>query len=156
MRGAPQEVMCLTDPLTRLLSRPAANVLWMAILLMLALTAASCDEGNNIAYVNMTDRTLEVFINDLLEVTLEPYETRELGMIKFSLPRLFEAKDEDGTVVFSETLTWEDLEAREFRIVFRDSMQDESRSFGGKDSAAARERTPPSPPSSKTRAPARS
>ena len=122
MRGAPQEVMCLTDPLTRLLSRPAANVLWMAILLMLALTAASCDEGNNIAYVNMTDRTLEVFINDLLEVTLEPYETRELGMIQFSLPRLFEAKDEEGTVVFSETLTWEDLEAREFRIVFRDSM----------------------------------
>jgi len=131
-----------------------ALVVAFGLLLLAGLTA--CDEGNDITYVNMTDRTLQVYIDDLLVHTLEPYETRQALILKFSLPKLFEAREEDGTVVFSETLTWEDLEAREFRIVFRDSMQDESRSFGVKDSAAARERTPPSPPSSRRRAPARS
>jgi hypothetical protein len=106
-----------------LLSRSTANVVGVGIVLMLALLAVvSCDEGSDITYMNMTDRTLEVYIDGLLAHTLEPRETREALILKFSIPALFEAKEENGTVVFSETLSWEDLEARKFRLVFTDAM----------------------------------
>jgi hypothetical protein len=110
------------ESLNSLASRPVVYAAWVGVLLMLALTAVSCDEGSDIKYVNMTEKTIEVYIDDLLVHTLEPYETRQAAILKFSLPKLFEAREENGTVVFSETLTWEDLEAREFRLVFTDPM----------------------------------
>lgn len=123
MCGAIQRVIRPTRSSTMLLSRSTANVVGVGIVLMLALLAVvSCDEGSDITYMNMTDRTLEVYIDGLLAHTLEPRETREALILKFSIPALFEAKEENGTVVFSETLSWEDLEARKFRLVFTDAM----------------------------------
>ncbi len=113
--------MRLTDPLAKKLSRPTASALCVGILLISALAVTACDEGADITYVNTTDKTLQVSINGLLELTLEPHETRELLILKFSIPALFEAKDQKGTVIFSEMLTWEDLKAREFRLVFTDA-----------------------------------
>ncbi len=114
--------MRLTDPLTTLLSRPTIYALSVSILLITVLAMVSCDEGADITYVNMTDSTLEVYIDGLLDLTLEPNEARELLILKFSIPKLFQAQRRDGTVIFSEKLSWEDLEAREFRLVFTDAM----------------------------------
>ncbi len=106
----------------------------ICLLLLTVSTVISCDEGSDIAYVNMTDKTLDVYIDGLLVHTLEPGETREALILKFSLPTLFEAKDEEGNTVFSETLTWEGLKAREFRIVFTDTVP-ESRDQRARQSA---------------------
>ena len=102
--------------------RPPAHAAWLAVLVALALGAGACDEGADITYVNMTDSTLEVYIDGLLELTLEPDETRELLILKFSIPKLFQAQRRDGTAIFSEKLSWEDLQAGEFRLVFTDAM----------------------------------
>ncbi len=123
MRAGTQRIMHASDTKKGLLSRPNASVLCVALLLTLTPVFVGCDEGSDITYVNMTDSTLEVYIDALLELTFEPNETRELLILKFSIPKLFQAQRKDGTVIFSETLSWEDLEAREFNLVFTDPPQ---------------------------------
>ena len=123
MRGATQRIMHASDTKKGLLSRPKASVLCVALFLTLTPVFVGCDEGSDITYVNMTDSTLEVYIDGLLDLTLEPNETRELLILKFSIPKLFQAQLKDRTVIFSETLSWEDLEAREFNLVFTDPPQ---------------------------------
>lgn len=110
------------ESLNPLASRPVVYALWVGILLTLALAIVSCDEGAVMTYVNTTDETLQVSVDGLLVHTLTAGETRESGIIRFSLPKLFEAKHQDGTVVFSETLTWEDLKQRGWKIVITEDM----------------------------------
>ena len=102
---------------TRLLWSTASLITALAVLLLVAL---ACDEGSDIRYVNSTDETVILYIDGLLVHTLAPSETREALILKFSIPKLFEAKTEDGTVVFSQRLTWDDLKARQFRLEFLD------------------------------------
>ena len=119
---ATQGAVRLTELLTKKLSRRTANPLGVSILLISALAVIACDEGADITYVNMTDKTLRVYVDGLLLHTLEPSESREALILRFSRPKLFEAKRKDGTVVFSERLSWGDLKAREFRLVFTSAM----------------------------------
>ena len=114
-------MMRLTELLTKKVCRRTANVLWVSILLISALAIVACDEGADITYVNMTDKTLLVSLDGLLTHNLEPHETREALILRFPGTTLFEAKHEDGTVVFSERLSWEELKALEFRLVFTDA-----------------------------------
>lgn len=89
----------------------------LAALLLLSL---ACDPVQAVTYENETDRTVTVFRDDTLIVTLEPSEKKKFSTLEFVEPRTFEAKDQSGRVIYSETLTWDELKAQGWRIVIEE------------------------------------
>ena len=82
----------------------------------------ACDSGHDIKYVNKTDSTLQLFIDDGFVLTLAPREERKSGILRFFEPKRFQARDGNGQIVFSEVLTWAELEERDFRILFAERI----------------------------------
>ncbi|MCL5076426.1 MAG: hypothetical protein M1136_12405 [Chloroflexi bacterium] len=101
--------------------------LFFAILLVAVggFTLTSCDPGVGITYENQTNRTIAIYTTRHgytgMQGKLPPYEIHTFSTLMSRdvepYPILFEAKDEEGNVVWSETLTWRDLEKRGWRIV---------------------------------------
>ena len=73
-------------------------------------------------YENQTDHTVTVFRDGAVGPTLGPFEERESGLFDFDGAITFRAKDENGRVVYSETLTWEELKKRGWKIVITEDM----------------------------------
>jgi len=64
-----------------------------------------------------------VFRHGTLELTLGPFEENDdFGLLEFAGTDTFEARDENGRVIYSETLTWEDLKQRGWKIVITENV----------------------------------
>lgn len=94
-----------------------------AIILLSAAAAVSyvaCEPGHTVTYENRTDKIVAVYRFGRHELDLQPGETAESSVLKFNQMPI-EAKDESGTAVYSETLTWNELRANGWKIVITDS-----------------------------------
>lgn len=94
--------------------------LWLTLTIVAAFLISACDEGRDIIYENRTGDAVLVCVDGLLVHELKPEEVRKVLILKFTVPKLFEAKAVGGNILFSERLSWPDLEDRQFRLVFGD------------------------------------
>ncbi len=85
-----------------------------AALLLLSL---ACDPGHTLTYRNDTRQTVTVSSDATEIVTLRPQEEKRFSTLEFVGEETFEARDEAGSVVYSETVTWEELKRRGWVIV---------------------------------------
>ena len=89
---------------------------------LLAALGGACDPGHGVTFENRTSHTVEVFRRDTLELTLEPFEKNDdFGLLQFGGAETFEARDENGRVIYSERLTWDDLKRRGWKITITEA-----------------------------------
>jgi hypothetical protein len=84
--------------------------------------ALACDPGHSVTYENRTGHTLTVFWNGVRDFSLEPEEKRTYDKLQIFKSEAFEARDEAGRVVYSESLTWDELKKRKWRIVITENI----------------------------------
>ncbi len=102
-------------------SKPVEILLALLVAASLLGGATACDPGHSVEYQNRTDKRLEVLINGRPEVTLGPFEKQNLDLLEFRGTQDFEARDEDGRVVYFETFTWAQLKKRGWKIVITEA-----------------------------------
>ncbi len=94
---------------------------WLIILLLIVLPIAltACDPGAGITWINETDRTVVVFLDDEYDdsgVSIQPHSSRTLATIKMVWNDIVVLRDEEGTVLFRQELTWDELAEQDFRF----------------------------------------
>ena len=90
----------------------AVGTLGLAVLLV------ACQHvERGVVYRNETDSAVTLVFNGLRGPTLQPGDAKELREKQDLLPYRIQAYTKDGELIFDETVTWEDLEARNFEIV---------------------------------------
>ena len=95
----------------------------LIVVMLTALTA--CDPGADITWVNDTNRTVVVYLDDNFDDTgdqIEPHSSRTLGTIKAVWNDIIVLRDEEGTVLFRQELTWDELKAQGFRFEITEEM----------------------------------
>jgi hypothetical protein len=98
--------------------------LFLFLLLGLIATGlVACDPGHRVTYENRTNARITVFRDQIEVVALEPSQKREFSTLEFVGTRAFEARDENGRVIYSEALTWMDLKARDWKIIIAEAAQ---------------------------------
>jgi hypothetical protein len=98
-----------------------APVLVLLSLCLGALTTG-CDPGAGVIYVNQTDRNLRFYGDDAAEdfmVELQPHSSVDAAVLEHLWTGLVVVKDTKGRTLLRRELTWEELEAQDFRIVVR-------------------------------------
>ncbi len=75
------------------------------------------DSGHEIKYSNHLNQTVSVYIDGVRDFALAPNESNHYTLLTLKHAALFEAKSEDNTVLFSKTLTWDDLRRMGWAIV---------------------------------------
>src|SRR5438045_1493851 len=84
---------------------------------VLALFLLVCDSGHVVTFDNKTATTVTVYRAGTKDLVLAPNESRRATILTLFEPQLFEARDEDGAVIYSKKLSWDDLRAMNWRIV---------------------------------------
>src|SRR5574341_33254 len=72
---------------------------------------AGCDPGRNLTYVNQTQNEITIFRGEREIVTLAPGGEKVSGIIQYPGTVSYRALLPDGAVIFSRTLSWNDLKA---------------------------------------------
>ncbi len=88
-----------------------------SLLLLAMVGTTGCDPAPGVTYQNRTGQTIAVSRDRFYEFMMEPGETTTYGTLEYSGSRVFEAWDENGNVIFSVTLTWEELRQQNWTIV---------------------------------------
>ena len=102
---------------------PLAGLMLLVYAALVLLGGLACDRTFTITYENQTDKPIQIFPYGKFDLSLEPMETKTLDTIEFD-EATFEARTLGGRVIFSETLTRADMEARDWRIVIVDSLRE--------------------------------
>ncbi len=85
----------------------------------------ACDPGATVTWVNESDETVDIFAGDDAEdfvTTLQPHSSTKLGELKSLWEDIVVIRDKEGTVLFRQELTWDELEAQDFRFEITDEM----------------------------------
>lgn len=91
-------------------------------LVLLLATTVACDPGHGVTFENRTSHTVRVFRHGTLELTLGPFEENDdFGLLEFAGADTFEARAENGRVIYSERLTWDELKRRGWKIVITET-----------------------------------
>lgn len=99
--------------------------LMIPALIVITLAFAGCDPGAGITWVNETDKTVDVYLGEDLDdfdVRLLPRSIKEIATIKAVWEDVVVLRDEEGTLLFRQELTWDELEAQDFRFVVTPEM----------------------------------
>ncbi len=94
-------------------------------LIVVTLAFAGCDPGAGITWVNNTNRTVVVYLDDDFDDTgdqIDPQSSRTLGTIKAVWNDIIVLRNEEGTVLFRQELTWDELKAQGFRFEITEEM----------------------------------
>ena len=95
-------------------------------LIVVTLAFAGCDHGAGITWVNETDQTVVVYLGedlDDIDVRLLPRSTNmKVATIKAVWEDVVVLRDEEGTVLFRQELTWDELKAQGFRFEITEEM----------------------------------
>ncbi len=98
-------------------------IIILLVVLPIALTA--CDPGAGITWISETDRTVVVFLDDEYDdsgVSVQPHSSRTLATIKAVWNDIIVLRDEEGTVLFRQELTWDEFKAQDFRFEITEEM----------------------------------
>lgn len=106
-----------------MVSQPLTVRIAFAIcLLLLPATTVACDPGHTVTFENRTSHTVTVFRGGARDFVLKPSEKAGCTILEFAGPMTLEARDDSGKVIYSETLTWEELKAQDWRTVITEDM----------------------------------
>lgn len=104
---------------------PVGRIIKAFLLVIVIATLVACHTDDEVLILeNKTSSTLRL-VRDGKNFFSEPSQISPDQVIKttgrpseWRRPNRLQALDEQGNVRFDETLTWDDLKARDFRIVF--------------------------------------
>jgi len=94
----------------------------LAFVVALTLVTASCDPGAGITWINETDESVDIYLGDDLDdfgLTVAANSSKELGTIEDVWEDVVIVRDQNGDVLLREDITWDELEAADFRFVIR-------------------------------------
>jgi hypothetical protein len=93
---------------------------------IVATAAIACDPGAGVTWVNQTDQSVVIYLSDRLDADLgtdlPPRSNKTEAVIKDVWRNLVVVRDEQGNVLFRQTLTWDQLKAQGFRFVITEEM----------------------------------
>jgi hypothetical protein len=85
--------------------------------LTVALATIACDPGHDVTYENKTSTKVTVYVYGREDFQLGARKSKKYTVIKFSEGSMpVEARDEQGTLIYSDTFTWDELKAADWRI----------------------------------------
>ena len=93
------------------------RILVTLILAIFGLAALACDPGHNVTYENRTASSLTIYVSGARDVSIKPFAKETSDLLRFPNSKTIEAKDETGAVVFSKTLTWDDLRRQGWKVI---------------------------------------
>ena len=94
-------------------------------LILMVVAFTGCDPGAEITWVNETDQTVDVYLGDDsndFDGSYPPHSSTEVGTIKAVWDDVIVIRDRDGTVLFRQELTWDELAAQDFRFEITEEM----------------------------------
>ena len=97
----------------------------IAALIVVTLAFAGCDPGAGITWGNETDQTVVVYSGedlDDIDVSLPPRSSMVVDTIKAVWEDIVVLRDEEGTVLFRQELTWDEFKAQDFRFEITEEM----------------------------------
>jgi hypothetical protein len=94
-----------------------ASLAGLFLAVVIAAAGTGCDPGHTLTYRNDTGKTVTVSSASTEIVTLRPQEEKKFSTLEFVGEEIFEVRDENGRVIYSETLTWDDLKRMGWKIV---------------------------------------
>ncbi len=100
---------------------------WFIILLLVFLPIAltACDPAAGITWVNETGQTVDVYLGEDLDDfdgSLPPHSSTEADTIKAVWEDIVVLRDKEGTVLFRQELTWDELAEQDFRFEITEEM----------------------------------
>lgn len=87
-----------------------------SVLAIFALAALACDPGHDVTYENRTASSLTIYVSGARDVSIKPFAKETSDLLRFRGAKTIEAKDETGAVVFSKTVTWDDLRRQGWKV----------------------------------------
>ncbi len=114
--------MPLLERLLNLLGGRDRMLRILIFLWLIALTAGCSPGGSSsvyeeISYENQTGHIVQLSISGEVLMALGPWEERSRSLQKFPGSLLFEARVASGWVIYSESLTWNDLNSKGIIVV---------------------------------------
>jgi hypothetical protein len=96
-----------------------------AVVILGLVLASGCDPGATITYANMTDKRVEVYLGngsepedfEFREVSIEPHSVVKVGTIATEWRDVVVVFDEDGNLVLTREITWDELEEQDFIFI---------------------------------------
>jgi hypothetical protein len=88
-----------------------------------SLVSFGCETGHGVTFENQTNERLSVYRSGRYSFTLEPSEKETYTIFRFAGSMAIEAKENNGTVVYSKAFTWEQLMQMNWEIVITDTRQ---------------------------------
>jgi len=101
----------------------AAVVSLVLVLLIIPLLATACEPIAPFKILNNTDRTITLLVNGTVEGTISPHSEFKPRSIFVSGQFTIEAKEPQGTVIYSQKLSLEELEWLDWKILIPASSQ---------------------------------
>ena len=101
--------------------RALGGLAGLLLAFVVAVSGMGCEPGRGVTYENRTNHTVTVFRDGVRDFVLKPSEKQHYSEFKFTGSSAFEARDEIGRVVYSETLTWDELKRRGWKIVITEA-----------------------------------
>ena len=98
-----------------------ASLAGLFLAVAIAAAGTGCDPGHTLTYRNDTRQTVTVSSASTEIVTLRPQEEQKCSTLEFAGEEIFEVRDENGRVIYSETLTWDDLKRMGWKIVITEA-----------------------------------
>ena len=86
--------------------------------------ATACDPGAGVTWVNETDTRVAVYLSDEPGgdgSLVEPQSSKTEAVIKAVWHDVIVVRDEQGNLLFRREMTWDELEAQDFRFVIDES-----------------------------------
>ncbi len=97
----------------------------IVVLTVIAFTTMACDPGAGVTWVNETDQTVLIYLGDEPNGTgtlLEPHSTKTEAVIKAVWEDVVVIRDRRGNILFRQEITWDELEAQDFRFEITEEM----------------------------------
>ncbi len=85
----------------------------------------ACEPGATVTWVNESDETVDIIAGDDAEdfvTTVQPHSSAKLGELKHLWEDIVVIRDVQGTVLFRQELTWDELKAQGFRFEITEEM----------------------------------
>ena len=89
-------------------------------LILLLLSVLGCDPAEGLTFVNEAGVQITVYSGGHEAGVIDSASKKTLLYTEYAGAKLFEARDAAGRLVYSEQLTWQDLQDRQWRIVIRE------------------------------------
>ena len=96
---------------------PAGLALWpLAGLFVVLACSVACDPGHEITFKNNTSVKVTIYFEGRQQGSVNPGEAKAYTHLEYSGAHTWEAKDDQGHILYHADLTWSDIRAQAWTI----------------------------------------